>query len=349
MDTVTILRELWRRRILVGVVAAVAILVGLLLSVKVSLPPQGRQYDVGIASGRILVDTPKSQVIDVAPKGSETLGVRASLLANLMTEGGVNAAIAREAGLRPSQLRAGVESEGELPPVLSNAAGDPNAHLLTTRLAINPDGAPLPMIEIEAQAPDEQQAARLASAAVTGLDDYLDSKAAGEQVADAHRLEVTGFGAPQVREETRGLHPLIAIAAALFVFVIGCGAILAFSSLARGWREASEREEPWDGEPAGVASSQPFDRLRSRRPATRRVARRDWRQKLRTAWGRANGPSTPVDEDEPSAAEPQAPPTASEQPHDSVLDRLPASRPGAGSPRRVQRGAGVIPSAGDTP
>ena len=115
MDTVTILRELWRRRVLVGLLAIVCVLVAFALTYTVSFPPESRKYEVGIATGRILVDTPDSQVVDVAPRGSDTLGVRANLLANLMTEGEVKALIAEEAGLRPGELQAGVEVEGELP------------------------------------------------------------------------------------------------------------------------------------------------------------------------------------------------------------------------------------------
>ena len=89
MDTVTILRDLWRRRLLVVGVAIVAVLVGVAVMYKVSFPPklESRKYEVGVATSSILVDTPNSQVVEVAPKGSDTLGVRANLLASLMTDG----------------------------------------------------------------------------------------------------------------------------------------------------------------------------------------------------------------------------------------------------------------------
>ena len=106
MEAVTILRELWRRRLLVAAVAFAAVLVGFLLSYRVGLPPEPRQYKVGVATARVLVDTPQSQVIKVDPKGSDTLGLRASVLANLMVEGEARAAIARRAGLKPRQLKA---------------------------------------------------------------------------------------------------------------------------------------------------------------------------------------------------------------------------------------------------
>ncbi len=243
MEAVTILRELWRRRALVAAVAIVSVFIGLAIAYTISFPPHSRKFDVGIASGRILVDTPDSQVVDVQPKGSGTLGIRAGVLANLMTEGDVKAAIARRAGLRPNQLRAGVKVEGELPPVLDEATGDPKAHLLITSPATNPDGTPLPMIDIETQAPGSQDAGRLADAAVTGLNDYLDTKASGEEVPDAKRLQLTGLGPPEVHQETRGPSRMAAAAVAIFTFLLGCAAILIAFPLARAWRVAATTEE----------------------------------------------------------------------------------------------------------
>ena len=234
METVTILRELWHRRLVVGALAVVALIAGLAFT--------HRSYEVSIATSRILVDTPASQVVDVAPRGSDTLGVRANLLANLMTEGDVKAAIADRAGIPPRELTAGVETGGELPASLASAQRDPGVRLLTTSLIVNPDGDALPLIEIEAQAPDAVGAAQLASAAVAGLDDYLDSKAAAEQVSDARRLSVTGLGASQVRQEVRGPGLLIGFGVAALVFVAGCVAIVVVFSLARRWRASSESE-----------------------------------------------------------------------------------------------------------
>jgi hypothetical protein len=243
MEAVTIGRELWRRRTLVGLAAVAAVLVGLMFTYTFSLPPESRKHEVGTATGRILVDTPDSQVVDVAPRGSETLGARASLLANLMTEGEVKKAIARRADLSPDELVAGVESATPST-VLMDASRDPEAHLLVTRLVTNAAGEPLPIIEIEAQAPDAERAALIASSAVSGLRSYLDSKAVTEQVPDARRLEVAGLGAPQAVEEVRGPRLLVAFAVALFVFLVGCTGILVGSALARGWRPAFARDAP---------------------------------------------------------------------------------------------------------
>ena len=257
VEPVTILRELWQRRLVVGSIALLSVAVGFVLVYRVSLPPESRSFTVGVAKARILVDTPRSQVIEVIPRGAETLGTRASVLANLMVDGDVKDSIARSAGLRPRQLVAGVQpaDDAELRAAQSRA----DSFVLTTAVLINHDLelVELPIIEVEAQAPDVGRAARLANAAVKGLSQYLDSKAAVEGVAQERRLQVRALGGAQAATASRGPRRLIALAAALFVFVIGCAAVLTVSALVRAWRtaDASESDDlgeipPLAGDPA---------------------------------------------------------------------------------------------------
>ena len=241
MELVTILRELWRLRVLVLGIALLALLVGMALAFR--LPSlESRKYEVGVATASVLVDTPNSQVIEVAPKGSDTLAMRASLLANLMAEGVVKTAIAERAGIAPDDLHGMAQStvaaagaKPEVPPA--------RAYALVTRVVGTPGGDQLPIIEIDAQAPDAARAAKLAEAAVSGLTEYLDSKAADEQVAAANRLRVSGLGPPQASQVVRGPRSLFVFFAVIFVFTAGCAALLVVVALVRGWRVASEIDE----------------------------------------------------------------------------------------------------------
>ena len=240
MQTVTIMRELWRRRLLVGVVAAVAVAVGYLLAFHLSFPPESRSSSVGVATARILVDSPRSQVVDITPKGSATLGSRAIVLANLMVEGEVKEAIARRAGLRPRQIAATSEYS-------AGATKGPGSkdYGLTTSVLTNTDQIEIPIIKVDTQAPTPALAAKLANAAAEGLSEYLDSKAAAERVVAAERLRVKTFGAAQGTAASRGPGPLMALAATIFIFLGGCALILVSTALTRAWRResAAEREE----------------------------------------------------------------------------------------------------------
>ena len=228
--------DLWRRRALVSLVALVAIVVTIVVMFRISLPAnlESRQYQVGIASSRVLVDTPSSQVVAVTADGSDTLGVRANLMASLMVDGELEEPD-RQARRHHSEppLRDGQERQQT--DVTDRPQGR-EAHVLTTNVLQDSNGKDLPIIQIEAQAPDAKQAARLADGAVDSLRDYLATKAAAEQVPDARRLKVEGFGPAQSSVEKRGPGLIMAIAAGLFVFALGCAAILGIAALVSALR-----------------------------------------------------------------------------------------------------------------
>lgn len=277
--SVTILRALWRHRTIIVVFAIVSALIGGLIAYKPSLPPHSRKYHLGAAHLQILVDTPASQVVEVSPKGSETLGDRASLLANLMTQGEVKAAIAKRAGLRPGQLLAVSDAAIEPKNVTPAQLSSPGIYLLRTNVVSNDAGNQLPIVEVDAQAPTAARAAVLANAAEAGLRDYLDTKAALEKVTDARRLRVRGLGAALPHDVARGPGKLLAVFATLFVFGTLCGGFLLTLALARGWLLAKRDEdlgvliedddaliEPLDDDPAAELWAEP------REPEATRVA-----------------------------------------------------------------------------
>jgi capsular polysaccharide biosynthesis protein len=245
MEIVTILRELWRRRYLVAIAAVLAIAIGLMTAYKVSPSKlQGRQYHVGVASARMLIDTPDSQVVDLEPKGADGLGTRANLLANLMASGPVKAIIAEHAGINAAELIAIAPSMSggpQVPTPLSQraaaSASNPEAYVLTLR-----SDEALPIISVDAQAPDAEHAARLADAATTGLRDYLKSVAAAQNVPNARQLVISTLGAAQSADVVRGPRRLFALLAAMFTFGFMCAAIVLISGLARGWRQAVAAE-----------------------------------------------------------------------------------------------------------
>jgi hypothetical protein len=245
METsVRILRKLWRMRRVVAVFAVIAVGLGALVAYHPSFPPQSRKYEVGTAATRILIDTPASQVVAVAPKASGDLGVRASLLANLMAEGALKAEIARRAGLPPNRLVTIAPATSDAVPATKPAAArGPKANVLTLNTLTNDSGEQLPIIDVLAQAPDPRRAVVLANAAVSGLTDYLSSTASVDKVAARHQVRVRALGTAQGRTETRGPSGTIAFLVALFVFGMLCGLLLLAAAVARSWRAAASDEE----------------------------------------------------------------------------------------------------------
>lgn len=241
MPIATILFKLSRKRLLVAGAAFLGLLAGTVVAFRITLPPklESRQYQVGTATTRILIDTPSSQVIALDPTGIDTLAARANLVANLMVDGAVKTAIAQRAGVRPSQLVGTAQSAASQ---LPNPAPKPRGYVLTTRVTTDTGGNQLPIVEIGTQAPDASGAARLADAAVAGLQDYLNLQAAHERVPGARRLQVTALGPAQAIEVVRGPRKLVAVGLGVFVFLLGCAAILVVPALRHDWRAASEGE-----------------------------------------------------------------------------------------------------------
>ena len=97
MEILRVVRLLWRRR--------VALALGLLSAAALTLVG-GRTEPTssGVASTRVVLDTPKSQLVDSAPAGATSLGWRASLLAHLVASDGAQRQVAVRLGVPVDQL-----------------------------------------------------------------------------------------------------------------------------------------------------------------------------------------------------------------------------------------------------
>jgi hypothetical protein len=273
MATVRILRGIWRLRRYAPGICVVALLAGVFATHTMSFPPKSKSYDVGVATAQILVDTPQSQVVgdssSVSAAGAQTLGtlgVQANLLAGLMVEGQIKTDIAQRAGLRPDQL-IGSSAAVSVPSASGSGStsaassvsipSGQNVYALTTQILTDSAGqTTLPIIEIDAQAPDEAKAVRLANAAVAGLQDFVNSEAAVEKIPDGDRLSITSLGVSQAGTATRGPSPLIGVLVTLVVLLLGFASIHWVKAVIRGLRRASERERlglPLEDEPEWAA------------------------------------------------------------------------------------------------
>lgn len=243
MDLVKLLRELWRLRRYVAGVCVLALLAGGALI--------SREYTVGVATTRILVDTPSSQVVDVSPKGSGLIALQANLLATIMVDGTIKSAIAQRVGVQPNQLvgltTAATESSASEPSSSGSAPvsvpSGPSVYALTSQILTDNAGNNLPIIQLSAQAPTATTASRLANAAITSLSDYVASKAAAERIPHSDRLDINGLNSSPAATEVRGPSKIIGVVVVLLVILIGCSTILGIQALVRGWRAASAREQ----------------------------------------------------------------------------------------------------------
>lgn len=164
MELVPILRLAWRRRIALGLGVVVSVALALVLA-------RGEAPSTGVASTRLVLDTPVSQLVEAAPKGADSLGWRTELLSDLMTTAPVRRQIASSAGMPLAQLAVinPVLNNPVLPTTLPRraskiAAGATEPYVLT----VLADGT-LPVLSIQGRAPTVAAAARLVSAATATL------------------------------------------------------------------------------------------------------------------------------------------------------------------------------------
>jgi hypothetical protein len=249
MELVGLGRVLWRRRRLIALGAVVAIAIGIVLG---GAPPARS----GFAQTAVIVDTPRSQLVDNAPLGGDSMNWRASLLAHLMATEANKDALARRLGIRRDDLAvvdpalAIPEIASSLPKAASQMAGVTAVpYVLTVHLRDDT----LPVIAIDAVAPDRQAASRLATAArevlragapppqpeATVSDEDATSDAFRSDLTQLQPFVVRDVGPVRAKAIVEGSFPVKAVGAAVFVFVLWTIAavvlpLLAFLTRRRG-------------------------------------------------------------------------------------------------------------------
>lgn len=248
MQFIVILRDLWRRRLLVVAGGLLALAIGVLLAFHYTPPLklQSRAYSVGIASTTALLDTPSSQVVDLgdqtdaAANQAGTLPGRAALIASVLTTSPLKDEIAKQAGIDPRTLIAGAPAPGStlpIAPIGSLSINDRRASLLTVTAT---EG--LPMLAVDVTAPDEQTAARLSNGAIKVLQQHLDTLATAGGVPVNRRLVVKQLGAAREATSKRGPSRKIAAIVSILLFGMVCGSIIAFGWFAKRWRQSEGLE-----------------------------------------------------------------------------------------------------------
>ena len=234
MELVGILRVLWDRRIIVALGVVVAVAVGLLA---------GRQSGAGGAAGssgvgsvRLVLDTADSQLVEAAPKGADTLSMRAGLLANAMATDMGTSVVARDAGVADEQLVVLGPAATRTPAVetplvrqVAQATSNPNVPYV---VKVSADDV-TPIIAIDAYAPDASEVARLTRAAVAGLRSLL----VEEDGTKSRGFVLEPIAPLRTEEVPTGAHgPLPMLGAALATFLFWCVCIVLAVGTARGMR-----------------------------------------------------------------------------------------------------------------
>jgi hypothetical protein len=233
MELVSFLQVLSRHRITVGIGALAALLAGLAVMGALPIGPGGGVQSAGAARARVLVDMPRSLVTDV-DSNADTVGAQANMLMDLMAADPQVRAIAQAAHAPAREvvvLRPALTTPTRPSPLAEDAsqvAGAPGLYTVT----LTADVA-LPIVTIEARAPNARAAAALVRATAATLRSLAQSRAPTPRRAMVVRplepVRSITLLAGQPRKS-------VAVAVAALVFVFWCVGMVLAASLIRALR-----------------------------------------------------------------------------------------------------------------
>lgn len=248
MALVETIRQLWQRKLLVGLVLVLAIAAAIFSAYRIS--PSGlekRSLAVAAASSQILVDSPDSTLIQGAELSTfDALATRAKIYGQYLASLAARQEIAKRAGVPAGTIStSGPFSSATGQNAYSSQPSEERAGELLQEGAQNrlvfTAQEDVPILTVDAQAATTDTALALASASFDTLESYVHSlQADGAPVR--HGVTVRELGAPEGGTLGGSNNLILMVLAFLLVFGLGCAAILLVPSFARRWRALDDVE-----------------------------------------------------------------------------------------------------------
>jgi hypothetical protein len=262
MELVSIIRQLWRRKLLVVLAFLVALCVSIWSAYKVpSMEKRGLQ--LGAASSQILVDSPASTLVEgVDANQLTTLSTRARVYAQYLASLQARDVIGQASGIPPRYIKTSgpfssdisrnnyqnQSSESRANDVLKEGAG--------YRLVFDAQEG-VPIISVSAQAPTADAAIKLAKASFVALNQYVEKlqreadavpekelpKGVTPQVSTDNGVRVRQLGDPEGGTIGGGNGKILMVFVFLAVFLLGCALIAILPGMARHWRLLDRAEQ----------------------------------------------------------------------------------------------------------
>jgi hypothetical protein len=239
MELLSLFHVLARHRIAVGLGVLASLVVGLAAIGGLPFGPSASGgQTAGAAHTRLLIDL-RYSLIDDLHSSSDTIGTQAAMLVDLMAAEPQVRAIARGAHVPASQilvLRPALTSPTRPSPLADDAsvaAATPTAYTLTVSAAVA-----LPIVTIDARAPDARTAARLVQAAAGAMQSLAASRAPSARRALVVRPLEPVRAAVVV---STGRRKIMALVLSVLIFTLWCGGIVIASGVKRAFRRDAVR------------------------------------------------------------------------------------------------------------
>jgi len=250
VDLADILLQLWRRRVAVAAVIALAALIAIATAYRISvLPPSvsHRSVESGTAQTQILVDYPRSSVADLN-RDFAPLQARAQVLSQLMTTAPVIDRIAKIAKVPVASIQATTDTStlnvpsAEVEPSAVTRANDINGENRVYRLTFRaePDQ---PTITVSGQGPTAADAMRISNAAAQGAAAWVRDTQLRQLVPDGRRTQLTQLGAATGGTVNSGASRILAVLVFVVILAIGCLLVLLIGNTIPAVRERQRPAE----------------------------------------------------------------------------------------------------------
>jgi hypothetical protein len=223
MELLAFLRWLRRHPIPVALGVVIAAAIGF-------MGAQGASRTFGVATQQLVLDTPKSQLVNAEPKGVDTLAWRAAVLSEMTATSSVEQRIAREMGApaRSIDVVSMNLTDPEVESPLTTAAQEAEAEADAPYLVAVGVDERLPLISVATRGPDRPAAVRLATVATDAL---MATASAPPNTVAPQGLVVESIGRPRAKEVVDGPHRLIAVVIFAVMLSLWCVGIALVSRL----------------------------------------------------------------------------------------------------------------------
>jgi FlaG/FlaF family flagellin (archaellin) len=237
---ISLLKELWKRRLWVALTIVLAAVIAVVAVYQVSLKPPGlskRSTVSAQGTSEVLVDSARSPIAG-SKRDVEALATRAAVFARLMASGDIVKEIASEAGLQPWEIQVTGPQPfpGEAPGI--SEVGETLPYGLTyTQIG------QLPIVSITSRAPTTAEARALAQAAPRALEQLVAKTQKTQKTPAVERVEIRTLGPAQVSGVTNGTSGKVALAIFFGVLLVGLGLTIGLPRLVAAWRRTDVDED----------------------------------------------------------------------------------------------------------
>jgi hypothetical protein len=245
------MRSLWQLRRWVAGCAVFALVAAVWSVAHVSLAPPrltSRSLEMATASTQVIVDTPKSALVDTRQdaNGLTALTNRALLLGNVLASPRVRADIARRAHVPFDRIQVIPPLTPTQPRVLAESGNERHSTDILKlngayRLYVKANPT-VPFLEIYAQTPTAQSAAAIANAAIGGIQSYLVELARSTGTPVNEQIRLAQLGRAEGTVINKGIRWQVAGLAFALAFAVSCATVMWFARVREGWRLAALAE-----------------------------------------------------------------------------------------------------------